>query len=335
MKKPIVAVTMGDAAGVGPEIVLKAMCREEVFDVCRPLIIGSAQILEACARMLAIPASVTPVSSIEDHAYTLGQAAVYECGSLGPDDFTPGTYNASCGKAMLAWAEEGIRLCLAGRVHGVVGGPHAKKSVDLAGVEFHGYPDFVAGQTGSKQCFLMLVSGSLRVCNATLHVPMRQACDLISRDLVLNAILEVHKAVVRLGIPAPKIAVAGLNCHAGEEGMFGTEEIDSIRPAVEDAVREGIDARGPYAGDSLFYGCLENKYDAYLGMYHDQAHIALKTVAFEQSGGLVLGTPIVFATVGHGAAFDIAWRNKAFPTSLAATIRLVASVRPDAAGASV
>ena len=329
MKKPVVAVTMGDAAGVGPEILLKAMRDDEIFAYCRPLVIGSATVLEEWARKLDIPVPVIPVKNVESHDYRPGQAAILECGQIAPDGFKPGTYNASCGKAMLDWAEKGIRLCLEGRVHGVVGGPHAKKSVDLAGIEFRGYPDFVAARTDSAQCFLMLVSGSLRVCNATLHVPMRRACDMISKDLVLKAIQEVHKAVIRLGVPEPRIAVAGLNCHAGEDGMFGAEEIDSIKPAIEAAKSEGINALGPYPGDSLFYGCLDNKFDAYLGMYHDQAHIALKTLAFEQSGGLVLGAPVIFATVGHGAAFDIAGRNKAFPTSLTATIRLVASMRPD------
>lgn len=327
MKKPIVAIAMGDAAGVGPEVILKTMQNAAVFACCRPLVIGSPAVLEQHRSKLDLPVEVAEVSDMENHAYAPGSAAVLRVGDLGPDDYTPGTFNASCGRAMLDYAAKGIALCLEKKIHAVVGGPHGKKSVDLAGIEFHGYPDFTAQQTGAKQCFLMLVSGKLRVCNATLHVPMREACDLISKPLIVAAIREVHDALLRLGIASPRIAVAGLNCHAGEEGMFGTEEIDSIAPAVRAARAEGMDASGPYAADSLFYKCLDDKFDAYIGMYHDQAHIALKTLAFENSAGLVLGAPIIFATVGHGAAFDIVWKNKAFPSSMIATIELVASMR--------
>ena len=327
-QKEIVGITIGDAAGIGPEIVCKAMLENEPFACCRPLVIGDAKVLEFYRDKLNLPVRVETVSDIEAHDYRRGVVSVLQVGNL---NFCPemvGQYSADCGKAMLEYAATGIRMCMENRLHAVLGGPHTKKSVDMANIEFHGYPDFVAQQTGAKQAFIMLVAGTLRVCNATLHVAMREACNLISKDLVLTAIREVDDAVQRLGVARPRIAVAGLNPHAGEEGMFGMEEIDEIAPAIQEAQRLGFDVKGPFAGDSLFFRCLEdNKYDAYIGMYHDQAHIALKTLAFENSSGLIIGTPIIFSTVGHGSAFGIAGQNKAFSSSLVATIKLIANMK--------
>jgi 4-hydroxy-L-threonine phosphate dehydrogenase PdxA len=231
-----------------------------------------------------------------------------------------------CGQAMLSYTDKVIELALENKIHAAIGGPHTKKSVELAGIEFSGYPNYIAQLTRSKNAFLMLAASNLRVCNVTLHVPMRTAIELIKKDLILECIAAVNETVKGLGIKEPKIAVAGLNPHAGEEGMFGSEEIEEIEPAINQARTLGINVLGPFAGDSLFYKCLDNKYDAYIGMYHDQGHIALKALAFEQSSGLVIGTPVLFSTVGHGSALDIADKWIAKPGSMIETIKLLSAL---------
>jgi len=177
--------------------------------------------------------------------------------------------------------------------------------------------------TGSPYPFLMLVAGNVRVTNTTLHVPLRKAVDLITADLVLEAIRATHAAVKTLGVPDARIAVAGLNPHAGEEGMFGHEDAAQIQPAVEAANRLGIRAVGPLPADSLFWRCTEGKYDAYVAMYHDQAHIPVKVLAFMSAAGIVIGVPINWATVDHGCASDIAWKGVADPGALIETAVVV------------
>jgi 4-phospho-D-threonate 3-dehydrogenase / 4-phospho-D-erythronate 3-dehydrogenase len=203
-------------------------------------------------------------------------------------------------------------------------GPHNKYSVNLAGVSFAGYPPLLAKLTGSRYAFNMLVAGSIRIVGATLHLPLKEVSQVLTQDLVLATIEAANGAVKRLGINEPKIAVAGVNPHCGEEGLFGSEEETTIRPAIALAKAQGIRVSGPWPADSLFVGLKEKQdYDAYVAMFHDQSHIPIKTVAFEHIVGLIIGTPLIVATVGHGSAFDIAGKGIANPTPMMETIKLV------------
>jgi len=317
---------MGDAAGIGPEVLLKAMEENEIYNGCLPVIIGDYGVLEYMARLINSSFKLRKISNVDDAKFEYGIIDVLDLNNIDLTKLEIGKNSGMCGKAMLEYAEKGVQLIYESKLHAVIGGPHSKKAVDLAGIEFEGYPNYIAKLTECENAFLMLVAENLRVCNVTLHVPMRVACDMIKKDLVLEAIKAVNDTVKKLGIENPRLAVAGLNAHAGEEEMFGWEEAEEIEPAIQEAQNIGINAKGPLAGDSLFYKCLENKYDAYIGMYHDQAHIALKTLAFEKSSGLVIGTPIIFSTVGHGSAPDIAGKGIASPGSMIETIKLVSKL---------
>jgi 4-hydroxythreonine-4-phosphate dehydrogenase len=226
---------------------------------------------------------------------------------------------------MIAHTQAAVRLALDSAVGGAVGGPHSKKAAEDAGFHFEGYPRLIAEMTGSPHPYLMLVAGALRVSNVTLHVSMRRALEMLDEDLVFHCIEETAKAVSSFGVARPRIAVAGLNPHAGEDRLFGDEDEDVIRPAVERAAALGIDAVGPRPADSLFVGIEDPPYDAYVGMYHDQAHLPVKIVAFKRASAVAIGVPVNWATVDHGCALDIAWQNRADERVLVETIRLVAS----------
>jgi 4-hydroxythreonine-4-phosphate dehydrogenase len=320
-------VTIGEVSGIGPEIAVKAVADASVFQCCRPLLIGSRRILEMARDRFAPAARLQVVGGVDAAAWAPGTAAVLDVDNVPEGSYADGRPNAVTGKAMVEYGEVAIRLCVARKIHGAIGGPHSKKAAEDAGIPFTGYPGFVGRMTGSPSPFMMLVAGNVRVTNTTLHVSLRQAVDLITTDLVLEAIRATHAAVKTFGVPDAKIAVAGLNPHAGEEGMFGHEDAAQIQPAVEAANRLGIRARGPLPADSLFWRCTEGKYDAYVAMYHDQAHIPVKVLAFMSASGVVIGVPINWATVDHGCALDIAWQGVADPGALIETIKMVSSRR--------
>ena len=322
--KPVVGITMGDPAGIGPEIVVKAVGSPDVQSACRPMVIGDARVLEKAlvGEKIALPLRV--ISSFGGADWGSGALHVLDTGNADPERIEVGKPSASGGKAVFKDIQRAVELSREGQISGIVAGPHNKYSVNLAGVSFAGYPPLIAKLTGSPYAFNMLVSGSIRVVGATLHLALKDVCRAISEDLVLATVEAVQQALNRLGIRRPRIAVAGLNPHCGEEGLFGTEEETAIGPAIESAKGEGIDVSGPYPADSLFAGLGEKPlFDAYVAMYHDQSHIPMKTVAFDSIAGLIIGTPLVIATVGHGTAFEIAGKGKANPRPMREAIQLV------------
>jgi len=323
LQKPIIAVTIGEASGIGPEIVLKALEQRSAFDVCRPLVIGDRKVLQRAKELFRSNVEFRVIPTLQEAAWEGSGVNLLDLNNIPVDSLLMGRPNAITGRAMLEYAELAVRLCMEGKLHGAVGGPHSKKAVHDAGIPFDGYPGFVGRITGSRYPFMMLVAGKLRVTNVTLHVSLRKALDLIKKDLILEAIKATHEAVKTFGVRRPRIAVAALNPHAGEGGMFGDEDETEIRPAVIAANQSGMNVVGPLPADTLFCGCMGAPYDAYIGMYHDQAHLPVKVLAFERTSGVPIGVPVNFATVGHGCALDIAWKGVADPTSLIETIKLV------------
>jgi len=324
-RKPIVGITMGDPAGIGPEITVKAIVSPEIQDVCRPMIIGDARVARKALREENINLPICVVTSLREADWNAAEIRILDTQNADPEKIAVGQPSAVGGRAVFEDVQRAVQLAQGKQVSGIVAGPHNKYSVNLAGVPFAGYPPLIARLTGSPYSFNMLVSGTIRIVGATLHLALKDVCRAISKDLVLAVIEAVQTALNRLGIPHPRIAVAGLNPHCGEEGLFGTEEETVIGPAIEAAQKQGIKASGPYPADSLFVGLKENPaFDAYVAMYHDQSHIPIKTVAFDSIAGLIIGTPLVIATVGHGTAFEIAGKSRANPRPMKETIRLVA-----------
>ncbi len=325
--KPIIAITIGDAAGIGPEIAIKALQDPAVYHLCNPVIVGDAKVIEFYADLFHLSLKINIIEDIGSARFTFGVLDIVHIGNIRLDRLHIGAGDAMTGKAMLEYTDRAIELALTEKVSAVIGGPHSKKAVESAGIEFDGYPGFIARRTHTKnaEVFLMLVSENLRIVNVTLHVSLRSALRMIKKELVLTAMRAANRAVKNLGVPHPRIAVAGLNPHAGEGGMFGDEEIEHINPAIAQAKHEGIDAHGAFGSDTLFLDL--GRYDVFLAMYHDQAHIPIKLMAFNKITAMTIGTPVLFSTVGHGSAPDIAGKGIADPNSLITAIKLLSGMR--------
>lgn len=322
-QKPVIAITMAEAAGIGPEILIKTLAEKSILEVCRPIIIGDRKVMEKANRALTQNIEFNVIEEVEKAGWESDKVNLIDLDNIPLEALQPGKPNAVTGKAMIEYTELAVRLALDKKVQGAVGGPHSKKAADDAGISFNGYPGLIAGMAGTHFPFLLLVAGNLRVSNVTLHVSLRRALDMISKELVLECIKATNEGVKTFGVARPRIAVAGLNPHAGEDRMFGDEDEDEIKPAIQAAQALGIDVTGPHPADSLFYGCTEGKFDAYVGMYHDQAHLPVKIVSFKSASAVAIGVPINWATVDHGCALDIAWKGVADPNVIMETVKLI------------
>ena len=327
MTLPRIAIATGDPAGIGPEIALKAALDREVRGICRPLLVGDRGVLQAHAAACGLKPDLCSVVRAADASWANGAVNLIERRQFGPGELHIGAIAAPHGEAALDSVKAAIDAALAGEVDAVVAAPQTESSIKLAGIEFDGHPSFVARCTGvpPEDAFLMIcfesAGAEVRIAHATLHASLRHAIELITRDRVLHAIRAVDTALRRLGLASPRIAVSGLNPHAGEGGLFGDEEREIIAPAIADAKKNGVAAEGPFGADTMF---LKKGYDAFVVMVHDQGHIMAKTHAFSGGAALTIGTPVLFSSVAHGSALDIAGKNRADPGALISAIRRLA-----------
>jgi len=305
MSLPKIAIATGDPAGIGPEIALKASLDERVRAACRPLLVGMPAVVEMHAQAAKLSPTLKVVRKVSEADWSNGAVNLLDAsdGANVPVKF--GTVDAAYGRASLASASRAIHAALAGEVGAVVAAPQTERSIAAAGIAFDGYPSFVARETGTKveDVYLMICFDDKRIVHATLHLSVAEAIKLITREHIGRVIRVTDTALKKLGIAKPKIFVSGLNPHAGEDGLFGREEIEIIGPAIHKAAADGIDASGPFGADTMFrkQGC-----DAFIVMLHDQGHIAAKLLAFNRTAGLSIGSPILFSSVAHGSAHDIA-----------------------------
>ncbi len=305
--KPRIAIAIGDPAGIGPEIALKAASDGAVRDLCVPVLVGDRAVLALYADRLGL--------SVPDD--------IVDVGTLDVSALTPGESNADTGRAILAYASEAIAMARRGEADAVAACPQTQSSIKAAGVDFDGYPSFVARETGTDENYvlMMLASDRLRIAHVTLHLGIRAALDLIDRPRIVRTLRAADAALRRIGIDRPRLAVSGVNPHAGEGGLFGTEEIETVSPAIAEAIEAGIDAHGPFGADTMY---LDEGYDAYVVMYHDQGHIPAKLVGFTGTAAFTIGTPVLFSSVAHGSALDIAGQGTADPGALTWTLRQIA-----------
>ena len=308
--KTRIAIAAGDPAGIGPEISLKAALDPAVRNACNPLVVSDAGVLERHAAACRIAAELRVVARAADADWSDHRVNVLGCSQpdLAALDF--GTSSAASGRAALAFAGAAIKLALAGEVDAVVAAPQNETSIALAGIEFDGYPSFVARATGTdaNDVYLMLCFDDVKIVHATLHRSVRQAIEMITRENIARVIAATDRALKRLGTATPRIAVGGLNPHAGEGGLFGREEIEVIKPAIEAAAAQGIAVTGPFGADTMFH---MRDVDAFIVMLHDQGHIAAKLLAQNAVAALTIGSPILFSSVAHGSAHDIAGKGVA------------------------
>ena len=318
-----IAIATGDPAGIGPEISLKAALDPAVRNACNPIVVSDPGVVERHAKACGIEVELHVVARVADAQWSGRQLNVLDCAQPEAAGLDFGSRSAAGGRASLAFAGKAIQAALAGEVDAVVAAPQDETSIALAGIPFDGYPSFVARETGMNphDVFLMLCFGDKRIVHATLHVGVAEAVALITRDRVGRAIRAADTALRRIGVVAPKIGVSGLNPHAGEGGLFGREEIETIAPAIEAAQKGGIAVDGPFGADTLFH---RKGYDAFIVMLHDQGHIAAKLLAQNAAAALTIGSPILFSSVAHGSALDIAGRNRASPAALIEAVQWLA-----------
>ncbi len=323
---PRIAIATGDPAGIGPEVSLKAALDPQVSAICRPVVVGDPAVLERHARATRLPLNFRVVTDIAEARWP-GALNVLTApmAPMAPDEhFAFGASGAAYGLGALASARCAIAAAMAKSVEAVVAAPQNETSIAAAGIAFDGYPSFVARETGTdpQDVFLMLCFADKRIVHTTLHVSVAEAVRLITPERVGRAIRAADTALKRLGVAAPKIGVSGLNPHAGEGGLFGREDIEIISPAIAAAKSAGLDVSGPFGADTMFH---KTGFDAFVVMLHDQGHVAAKLLAPNQTAGLTIGTPILFSSVAHGSAHDIAGKGIASPAAMIEAIRRLAA----------
>lgn len=322
-QKPIIAIPLGDAAGVGPEITAKALLDEQIASLFRPLIIGQRWVLERAFTLAGRSLPIRVIASAGEAAFAPGVIDLIEVGRLDPAEVAVGRVAASTGKEGAETLAYGARLVGEGKAHGLVSAPINKAACGLAGYG-HGHMEIVADALGCKADLYSLLAGpKLKVINLTGHCSVIDAIRSLNPDRIVSALRVTHDWYVRLAGAQPRIAVCAVNPHAGDSGVFGREEIDIIAPAVTRARELGIDARGPLPVDTLFARVLEGDYDVVLSMYHDQGFTPVKTVGLHDTASLGVGLPIPYATTDHGTGFDLAGKGIANPGSLKQAIRVV------------
>ncbi|MBM7607635.1 4-hydroxythreonine-4-phosphate dehydrogenase [Lysinibacillus composti] len=320
----IVAIPMGDAAGIGPEITVKSLANEEIYEVCQPLVIGSAKVLQKAIEVTNFPLKLNLVSSPTDGNYTFGTIDLLDLDNINIEQLQPGVVQAQCGQAAFEYVKKSIELAMAKEVKSIATTPMNKESLKAAGVKYIGHTEMLEDLAGSRDPLTMFQVNSLRIFFLTRHVSLKQAISQMTKERVFDYVIRCHEALKRLGIESPKLAVAGLNPHSGEGGLFGMEEVEEIRPGIEIAIEEGYNVAGPVPADSVFFQALNGKYDAVLSLYHDQGHIAAKMTDFHRTISITNGLPFLRTSVDHGTAFDIAWKNIASSVSMEECIKLAA-----------
>ncbi len=322
---------MGDPAGIGPEIVLKALSLPETYEKCRPIVTGDAGVMAFAARQGGFDLKVNPVKAVGDAKFEYGTVDVFDLECIDMTTFEQGKVAAQCGHAAFISVTKAIELAMANAVDGTVTAPLNKEALNLAGHHFDGHTEIYAHFTGTKKYAMLLADDFLRVIHVSTHVSLRQACDLVKKARIKEVTELIADACRQFGIDNPKIGIAGLNPHASDGGLFGTEERDEIIPAVEELKAEGYNVEGPVPPDTLFAKAKCGKFDGCVAMYHDQGHIPFKVVGFnwdKETGqmsaakgvNITLGLPIIRVSVDHGTAFDVAGKGVASPEALLLSI---------------
>ncbi len=318
--KPIIAITMGDPAGIGPEIAVKALLQKEIHKACKPVIVGDAKVFEQIISKLQLHASVNTINSVADAKFEFGLIDVFDLNITDIAKLQFGEIDAMCGEASFQAVKKVIELALAKEVDATVTGPINKKSINEAGHHFAGHTEIYAHFTNTKKYAMLLVEDKMKVIHVSTHVSLRQACELVKKERIVEVTELLRNGMISLGETNLKIGIAGLNPHAGDSGLFGTEDEMEILPAVEEARRLGYDVEGPVPPDTMFAKAATGYYGGVVAMYHDQGHIPFKLAGFKwnteknqmdsvKGVNITMGLPIIRTSVDHGTAFEIAGKG--------------------------
>ena len=327
-KKPMIAVPIGDPAGVGPEIVAKACAQEKVYAAADVVVIGDRQVMENAIRIVGADLKINVISSPSDGDYRPGILNLIDLDNIDLSKFRYGVVQAMCGKAAYAYIEKSIALAMDDEVDAVATTPINKEALHAAEVPFIGHTEIFGALTGTPDPLTMFETNGLRVFFLTRHKSLRDMLDDITKENIKACVRESLAALERLGVTEGTMAVAGLNPHCGEHGLFGWEEVNEIAPAVKELRAEGYPVAGPIGADSVFHQAAIGRYNSVLSLYHDQGHIATKTLDFDRTISITNGMPILRTSVDHGTAFDIAGKGVVSEISMAEAILLASRYAP-------
>jgi len=337
MDKPLIGISVGDPAGIGPEITVKALALPEIYELCRPLAIAELEMMREAVRFSKLNLQVHSVTSPKEGLYNLGTIDLLNLKNIDGKSIQHKTIQAEYGRASFEYVKKVIELAMAKEIDATVTGPINKEAINLAGFHYSGHTEIYADLTRTKDYAMMLMHEHFRVIHVSTHVSLREACDRVKKERVYRVIRLGDETVKRLGVQCPRIAVAGLNPHAGESGMFGREEMEEIKPAIQRAQKEGLLVEGPIPPDTIFSKMQGGQYDLVVVMYHDQGHIPTKLIGFQyddktktwgsMSGvNITCGLPIVRVSVDHGTAFGKAGEGRANPESMIQAIKIAAQL---------
>lgn len=326
--REIIAIPMGDPAGIGPEITAKSLANKEIYDMCKPVVVGDAEVFQKAIEIVEKDLKINVISNPSEGKFEYGTVDLIDLNNINIDELVYGEVQAQCGKAAFEYIKTSVDLALNDEVKALATTPINKESLKAANVPYIGHTEMLEDLTNTKDPLTMFQVKGMRIFFLTRHVSLKEAISQMTKERVRDYLVRCDKALQRLGVENRKFAVAGLNPHSGENGLFGREEIDEIGPGIEAAVAEGIDAVGPVPADSVFFQALNGKYDAVLSLYHDQGHIAAKMTDFHRTISITNGLPFLRTSVDHGTAFDIAGKNIASSVSMEECIKLAAQYAP-------
>lgn len=324
MNKPVIAVPLGDPAGIGPEIAVRAFASEETARYARPVLIGDRRIVEMALGVTKSPMKIKTISVPSEGVWENGTLNLINIENVDLAAFRFGKVCGMCGRAAYEYIERSVALAMAAQVDAVATTPINKESLRAGGVDFIGHTEIFAFLTGTEHPLTMFEVRGLRVFFLTRHVSLKEACALVTKDRIKETAKRCFEALEKLGVTEGTMAIAGLNPHSGEHGLFGNEEVNEVEPAVRELAAEGYCVEGPVGADSVFHLALQGRYNSVLSLYHDQGHIATKTLDFERTIAVTAGMPILRTSVDHGTAFDIAGTGTASPVSMIEAITLAA-----------
>ena len=319
-----VAITMGEPCGIGPEVIVKALCSSGIRDCCNSVVIGDAEVIKEAVRLTGLEFKVRSIPDIQDSRP--GKGVIEVCNVKSRLPVRKGSPSGAAGRAVVKYVKKAVSLALNNEVKAIVTGPISKESLQLAGHKWPGHTELLAELTNTKDFAMMFAGDRLKIILCTIHIALKDVPKKISKNLVYRTIRHAKSGADMLGISNPRIAVSGLNPHAGESGIMGKEEAASIMPAVMKAQAEGIEVSGPYPPDVVFHKAYNGAFDIIVCMYHDQGLIPFKLLSFETGVNVTVGLPLIRTSPDHGTAFDIAWKNTANPASMIEAIRLASKL---------
>ncbi|KGQ58547.1 4-hydroxythreonine-4-phosphate dehydrogenase PdxA [Gallibacterium anatis] len=324
--KPVLGITMGDAAGIGAEIIVKSLADKHLYEIAQPIVIGDKKMMQRALDLLQSPLKINVVTNLDNLNAKYGTIDLVDLDNV-PADLPYSQVDPRAGKAAYEYVEKAVQYAMANKIQAVVTAPLNKEALHAGGKMFPGHTEILAQLSGTKDYSMMLVSEKLRVIHVTTHVQLRKACDLVKKERVLTVIKLADENAKMLGFKQPRVAVAGLNPHSGENGMFGDEDSKEIVPAVEAAKQLGINASGPIPPDTVFHRAANlNEFDIVVVMYHDQGHIPIKLLGFDTGVNVTVGLPFIRTSVDHGTAFPIAGKGIADSKSMTESLYLAAQM---------